>query len=272
MRAYDGELTPRSARAFASARTSRREAEAATLRAALQSAFGGAPDGSGAAVDLARLCVARARHAWELRVHVAIMAAGDGAHNACGGLGGGMLACASAAVRAALSTAAIPRAVAVAAEGENGTGGAEVEVEIEDGEEVDPLVVASMPVVLTAALLDATAEGEGEGEGEGSGAVVVVDPTEAEEGCARATLSVAVLEGGQVCWERYVRARARARARVQSFLDALFLTHAHCSPLQALARRRTRGRVWRRVRRAARGRARRCARRRGRHRRAAPRR
>eukprot|EP00793_Prasinoderma_coloniale_P001590 PRCOL_00003395-RA len=180
----------------------RREAEAATLRAALQSAFGGAPDGSGAAVDLARLCVARARHAWELRVHVAIMAAGDGAHNACGGLGGGMLACASAAVRAALSTAAIPRAVAVAAEGENGTGGAEVEVEIEDGEEVDPLVVASMPVVLTAALLDATPEGEGEGEGEGSGAVVVVDPTEAEEGCARATLSVAVLEGGQVCWER----------------------------------------------------------------------
>ena len=44
----------------------------------IQAAFGGASDGSSAAVDLSRLCVVRAKHAWELGVHVALMSCGGG--------------------------------------------------------------------------------------------------------------------------------------------------------------------------------------------------
>ena len=152
----------------------------------IQAAFGGASDGSSAAVDLSRLCVVRAKHAWELGVHVALMSCG-----------GGELVAAAAAVRAALSTAAIPRATQVATEGLNDA--AEPDVEIPDGEEMEPLELAEMPIVLTAALLDGGAPA---GEGGDRVTAVVVDPTTAEEAAARATLSAAVLPGGRVCWER----------------------------------------------------------------------
>ncbi len=122
--------------------SSRRDAVGVSLARSLDELFGGAPDGSGACVDLAALCVVHGKCCWILHVDVVLMSR-DGAELMCCALG----------AKAALLDCVVPQ-TSVAPVEELANPDDTPDVEIDDESEGFSLTPASMPTVVSASVVN----------------------------------------------------------------------------------------------------------------------